>query len=289
MTVLIVGGDSEIGAALESLLSAQGVAAVATTRRRERAMNRLLLDLAQPPGAWPALPAVDAAVLCAAVSRVADCRRDPEGARRVNVDGVLALARRLPRACFILFLSTNHVLDGSMPQQSPDSPRNPTSAYGEQKAAAEAGLLALDRAVAILRLAKVLTPRDPLLFEWAARLRSQRAIEPFADIVNAPTPLPLVASLIARIVASRAPGMWQFSGDRDLTYAEIAGVLAQTLAADAALVQPVAARRPGSAFEHYPRFASLDSGRAVRLLGAPAPPATPDTVTEVCQAIAGRE
>jgi dTDP-4-dehydrorhamnose reductase len=288
MRVLVVGGDSEVGAALTGSLTADGVPVMATTRRPERAAGRILLDLAAPPADWPPLPEADAVVLCAAVSRVETCWRDPEASRRVNVDGMLALAERLPPRCFTLFLSTNHVLDGSAPLQGPESPRKPSSAYGEQKAEAEEALLALEREVGVLRLAKVLTPRDPLLREWARTLRAGAPIAPFADLVNAPAPMDLVCALVARILARRAAGVTQLSGDRDLTYAEMAGILAEVLGVDAALVRPVAARRPGSRFAAYPRFASLDSARAAALLGRPAP-ASRETVRRVARLLAGGE
>jgi hypothetical protein len=51
----------------------------------------------------------------------------------------------------------------------------------------------------------------------------------------------------------------------------MARILASELGADLALVQPVEARRPGSRFLEYPRYASLDSSRAAALLGRPAP------------------
>src|SRR5689334_1013461 len=93
MRVLVVGADGEIGRALAVHLAAAGAAVIGTTRRAGAAAQhgRMFLDLAADPAGWPAFPAADAAVICAAVARVADCERDPDAARRVNVDGPLAL------------------------------------------------------------------------------------------------------------------------------------------------------------------------------------------------------
>ncbi|HEY0522711.1 MAG TPA: sugar nucleotide-binding protein [Stellaceae bacterium] len=289
MRVLVVGADGEIGRALAAHLSAVGAAAVGTTRRTGVARaGRLFLDLAADPGDWPALPAADAAVICAAVARVADCERDPDGARRVNVDGPLALVRRLPPGCHTLFLSTNHVLDGSAPRQRADAPYCPASAYGAQKAMAERELLALGSrggGLAVLRLAKVLTPSDPLFLDWAAALAVGRPAAPFADIVNAPAPLSFVCGLIERLLAARASGLFQASGDCDLAYAEMALLLAEALGRDPGLVRPVDARRPGSRFLDYPRYASLDMSRVAETLGI-APPSSVATVRDVCRAVA---
>jgi dTDP-4-dehydrorhamnose reductase len=231
-----------------------------------------VLDLAHP-ARWPTLPAADAAILCAAVARVADCERDPEGARRVNLDGAVELARRLGPGCHFLFLSTNHVLAGDVPRGAADAPRRPSSAYGRQKAEAEERLEALGRPLSIVRFAKVLTPVDPMLRGWAAELGAGRPVEPFADVVNAPVPVDDACALIARAAETRAEGILQLSGDRDLAYAEMARILAAGLGADPALVRPVAARLPGSRFFDYPRHASLDSSRAAALLGRPVPSA----------------
>jgi dTDP-4-dehydrorhamnose reductase len=283
--VLVVGADGAIGRALAAHLAAAGAAVVGTTRRTGAGQaGRPVLDLAADPEDWPMLPRVDAAVICAAVARVADCERDPDGARRVNVDGPLALARRLPAGCYTLFLSTNHVLDGSVPRQRADAPYHPASAYGAQKATAEQGLLALG-SCAVLRLAKVLTPSDPLILDWAAALAAGRPVSPFADIVNAPAPLGFVCGLIERMLAARASGLFQASGDRDLAYAEMALLLTDALGGDPGLVRPVEARRPGSRFLDYPRYASLDMSRVGEVLGI-TQPSSVATVREVCGAVA---
>jgi dTDP-4-dehydrorhamnose reductase len=283
MRVLIVGGDGEIARALAARLAASGVEIVATTRRPGRGAGWLTLDLAADPATWPELPDVDAAVLCAAVARVAECERDPEGARKVNVDGAVAMARRLDRRAHFLFLSTHHVLDGSVPCRPADAPRRPSSAYGRQKAEAEERLLAADRPVGIVRLAKVLTSADPMVRGWAAELRAGRPIRPFADIVNAPAPMGYVCALLGRAIEARVEGIVQVSGDRDLAYAEMALRLAASLGADRGLVQPVEARRPGTRFFEYPRYASLDSSRAAVLLGRPVPSSTAAVDAVACE------
>jgi dTDP-4-dehydrorhamnose reductase len=177
------------------------------------------------------------------------------------------------------------VLSGATPHQPPDAPRRPSSVYGEQKAAAEERLLALGRDLAIVRFAKVLTAADPMLRAWVDALRSGRVVHPFADIVNAPAPLDLVCALLGRIIDERVTGLVQLSGDRDLSYAAMASTLAASLGADPGLVRPIEARRPGSHFFAYPRFASLDSSRAASLLGT-APPSSEATVAAVCRALA---
>src|SRR5580704_15337115 len=172
---LIVGGDSEIGGAVFSALKSQDHAVVATTRRRDRvASDRLLLDLAASLEGWEPPQGATSACVCAAVARLADCAADPRASAYINVSQTLTLVDKLLRRdIYVLFLSTNQVFDGSVPQVPPDAPRSPVSEYGRQKARTESALsdyLARGAPIGILRLAKVVSPHMALLQRWIAEL-----------------------------------------------------------------------------------------------------------------------
>jgi NAD(P)-dependent dehydrogenase (short-subunit alcohol dehydrogenase family) len=116
-TVLVVGVDGQVGGPLADHLQSQGVNVLGTTRRKDRVENgRVYLDLAEPEENWPALPDVETAILCASVTRLETCENDPTGTAKVNVDGVVALARKLAaRGTHILYLSTTGVFDFTEP------------------------------------------------------------------------------------------------------------------------------------------------------------------------------
>src|ERR1700742_1698616 len=98
MRCLIIGVDGSFGGALSRSLQGLGHEVIGTTRRR---------DLAAP---LPVLPRVDVAVICAAISRLDDCRQHPELAHRVNVAAPLELARTLTKAgARVILLSTSSV------------------------------------------------------------------------------------------------------------------------------------------------------------------------------------
>src|ERR1700720_893808 len=165
---LIVGGDPKIGAAASRAMKAQGVAAVATTRRRDRvAPDRPFLDLSAPLDDWAPPPETQAVCLCAAIARLAACADDPQGSAHINVAQTLALAETcLARGIAVLFLSTNQVFDGRSPPERAEAPHSPVSEYGRQKAPAETALLRQMESgapAAILRLAKVVSDTMPLI------------------------------------------------------------------------------------------------------------------------------
>src|SRR5215470_13516848 len=93
---LLIGGDSEIGAATSRSLQAQGMLVSATTRRRDRACaDRPFFDLADALDDWTPSPGTRSACILAAVARLAACAADPVGSARINVTQTLALIERL--------------------------------------------------------------------------------------------------------------------------------------------------------------------------------------------------
>lgn len=248
--ILIVGGDSEIASASAAHLCRAGFDVAATTRRADCvAADRPFLDLGQPIDDWSIPQGIGAACFCAAIARLADCARDPEGSARVNVTGTVALAGRLlDRGIPVLFLSTDKVFDGSRPLVPADTSPCPVSEYGRQKAAAEAALGAKMREgapVAILRLAKVVSPGIELLRQWLVSLRAGKPIRAFHDMMMAPTPVALVAQAIERLLAEPNSGIYQLTGPRDIAYSQVALHLARSVGADPALVEAVSAYSAG--------------------------------------------
>ena len=260
---LIVGGDSEIGAAAYRAMKAQGKAVAATTRRRDRvAPERPFLDLAAPLDDWAPPPGTQAVCLCAAIARLVACADDPVGSAHINVVQTLALAEKcLARGIAVLFLSTNQVFDGRTPHERAEAPHSPVSEYGRQKARAEAALLHhLENGapVAILRLAKVVSDTMPLIGGWIKELTAAKPIRVFNDLALAPTPTDLVCTAITALMQDRARGIFQLTGPRDVTYADIGGFLAAYLDADQNLVTQTSAREAGLPEGATPLNTTLD-------------------------------
>ena len=271
--MLIIGGDSMIGGVLAARLERAGARYWLTTRRPQcRSAARPLVDLASEDWADLDSVEVEVAIICAAAARLAQCHADPVGTAAVNVTGTLALARYLrDRGTKVIHLSTNQVLDGAIASAPSDRPVAPVSAYGEQKAAAEAGLLGLARGdLAILRLAKVFGPEDALLLSWCRDLLAGKPITPFSDMSAAPIAADLAARAIIGLAETQASGIFQLSATRDIAYSELARALAERLGVEPALVRPTSAAGPGIVVTP-PRYTSLDTSRLTTLLGLEAP------------------
>lgn len=272
---LVVGGDAVIGRALWQRLGNDGVEVWASTRRPDLiGPDRPFIDLVTAN--WSDLDDLPISAettvhICAAAARIAQCAADPEGTRRVNVEGPVALATALAaRGAHILFLSTNQVLPGDRPLASADTPYGGATEYGRQKAEAEQRLLALDAPVAVLRLAKVLTEDDPLISGWRRDLKAGRAIRPFHDMTAAPVSAVLVVEAMIRIAVTRGKGLFQLSAKRDVSYADLALHLARSDRADPSLINPGTVS--GAGLPHRPPpFTSLDGHRLAVELGLSPP------------------
>jgi len=261
---LIIGGDSEIGAASYRLIQAQGKPVVATTRRLDRiGHDRPFLDLSDPLELWDPPKGTVAACVCAAVARLQACANDPEATARINVVQSLRLIEKLlASGIYVLFLSTNQIFDGRTPNVPSNAPPSPVSEYGRQKARTEAilhELMASGAPVAILRLAKVVSPDIPLLRDWIKALKHGRTIGAFEDMMVAPIPIGLVCTAIAALMNDRAGGIFQLSGPLDVAYLEVARIVANRLGADPKLIAPTKARDMVGAEGICPIHTTLDS------------------------------
>jgi dTDP-4-dehydrorhamnose reductase len=65
----------------------------------------------------------------------------------------------------------------------------------------------------------------------------------------------------------RFSGIFQVSGDRDISYADLARHLARRLEADPDLVQPTTSVAAGVEMEHLPRHTTLDASRLQESFG----------------------
>lgn len=271
---LVVGSNGLIGAALLAKLSASGFAAIGTTRRVPAVNGTIPLDLSAPPPSWKLPAGIQIAFLCAGVTKIDDCRRDPASSARINVDALGTLAEKLAaQGTFVVFLSTSQVFSGTTSLPAAEMALTPTTEYGRQKAAAEARISRLGARAAVIRITKVAETLAPLFSRWEEILRRGEEIHPFSDMSAAPIPLSLVLDVLIRVGEGRLSGVTQISADRDLSYADMAALVAQRVKAAAALVRPVRALESGLDLEAVPAHTALDTSR-MRALGLQAPDPT---------------
>jgi dTDP-4-dehydrorhamnose reductase len=262
-----------LGAALASAWRGQGEV-VGTTRRREavQASETVFLDLADENADFGDLPAAEVAFICAAMTKLAECRQSPVLAQRVNFAAPVRLARHLvANGTRVVFLSTSAVMDCREPQMRADRPRRPTSVYGKWKAAAEEAILAFGERATVVRLTKVLTPDAPLLANWMRPLAAGEAVAAFNDHRISPIEVQHAVDALIAIGGRGGSGIYQISGAADVSYEDIALHLTKRIGASRQLVTGYAAASRGIAPEDVLSFTSLDVSRLAALSGFVAP------------------
>jgi dTDP-4-dehydrorhamnose reductase len=254
---LIIGVHSTIGKALQARLRREGVS-VRGTARRDGDSEAIPFDFTADPASWPQLDG-DVAFLCAAATKLATCKRDPQATRLINVERMQALAERLQAGgSSIVFLSTNQVFDGRRPYRHADEPTSPLNEYGRQKAEFEHWLLSRHQPAAVLRLTKVIAGRLPMLERWQSALEKGEAVEAFSDLAFAPLPIDSVTEAMIELGKRKKSGIYQLSGKADVSYFDIARALAKRLHQPASLVRKASALEAGIPAEFLPRHGTLD-------------------------------
>jgi dTDP-4-dehydrorhamnose reductase len=258
--ILVVGGTSLIGRALQGEASRAGLLCLGTSRRSDAAVH---LDLMAPPASWRLPDGIEQAILCASITGSARCEADPAGTWAVNVTAVSALADRVAAAGGeVAFLSSTQVFPPDASAPAEDSPPAPATEYGRQKLAVERHLLPLGRKAKIIRLTKVVAPTMSLFGGWSESLGAGTAVHAFSDLYFSPLALPLAAAAILRVVTAAEGGIFHLGAADSLSYLEAARWMAGRLGASTALVHPEAAPRPNT-----PDACRLSCVRARRLTG----------------------
>ena len=239
--ILIIGGNSTIGAELYKTLSRQGFNVDTTTRRVSDVSSKVLfLDLADNKSFSSILKHhYDSAIICSAVTSVAACQKDPKSTKYINVDSTIEIINHLSeRGTHIIFISTSLVFDGSTAFARPFDKKNPSCHYGEQKAIVEDYLLTNNSSAAIVRFAKVIPPQYPLFVDWISSLRLGESIFPYVDKYFAPVSLTFAVTILSWLIKYEKTGLYQVSSEFEITYSDAALHLAELNCLDASLVRP---------------------------------------------------
>jgi dTDP-4-dehydrorhamnose reductase len=124
---------------------------------------------------------------------------------------------------------------------------------------------------AVVRLTKVVGPNS-IFAGWARSLLAGQPIRPFTDMVVSPIPLTTVVSILRLVGDQQRGGIWQISGERDVTYSEAAFWGGKILGVNLSLIRPWAMAEAGLELEVNPANTTMDTERLRQDLGLEPPP-----------------
>jgi dTDP-4-dehydrorhamnose reductase len=261
--IIVVGGDGLIGRALFHRLKSMGKPVKYTSRNKsKKSPDCIYLDLAESIDINEVPQTV---FVCAGISNLSQCEKDPSGTRSINIDSIIALVENLyTKGSHIIYLSSQSVFDGLSQDQSIDSPTTAVIEYGKQKIEAEQRILALGQRTAVIRMSKVISRRVPIIGKWLESLMKGETIYPFKDLFLSPISLDFVVSVLAGI---KCRGIVHISNEDQLSYAEFGLRLAKGFGLPLQLVQPVTVEGARVDLVHNPRFTRLDMTHTTDSLG----------------------
>jgi len=273
-SALIVGIDATIGALLQQELTAAGYTVLGTTRKKQNLIPQRIfyLDLLHCEN-FSFTPIVDVVYLCASITQMAQCNQDPQNSKQINFTAQLSLATYfLKKNVQVVFLSSNAVFNGKKCGYLENDPPSPVSLYGEYKAAAEKKMLEISNNVSIIRLTKVLTANHPLIIAWIKALSQSKPINAFDDRMVCPITVHDVTRCLKVIGEKKLTGILHLSGEKDITYYELAQHLADLIGADKTLIRPTSASHTELSTNARLRYTRLDMTQSKEILGVASPP-----------------
>jgi S-adenosylmethionine synthetase len=284
--VLVIGASGMLGRALLRELEGEPRFTVVGTAKSRVTPNLRTLDLNDTSAVRKLMDECAPAIVvnCAAERDPDRASKDPEGTRKLNVDG----AGNIARVCAdvgasIIQLSTDYVFDGGVhtgvfPPYDVDAPPHPLNLYAETKLASEAAVLGVPGARALVVRVPVLYARDSeSLSESASLVVAEKLLDTSAGAVvddwgmRFPTLVDDAAVVLRKLIALKAAGgadaaqgVLHVSSPHCVTKYQLAMLMARILGVSGAHLSADAQAPKG---EPRPRNTQLDCARTWAVLG----------------------
>ncbi len=179
--IIVVGGSSYIGKHLYNHFKKKGLLSVGTFYNtsiegmkffdlQKPDINNLEIDLDE----------IDHAIICSAMARIDECKKNKEKSERINVTGMKDLLNQLfNNDIKPIFFSSDQVFNGEKGNYLENDLKNPVNVYGMQKKEIEDFLMSSDKCYTICRISKIfgLEKNDKtLLTSWIEDLLADKKI-----------------------------------------------------------------------------------------------------------------
>jgi len=208
---------------------------------------------------------------CAAISTIAVAQKNPELARRVNVEAVKMLAELAAEIPFVFF-STDLVFNGRKGNYVEADAPNPLHLYGETKVAAEGIVLKNPRHLVVrTSINGGISHAGNRGFNEQLRLalQSGKPMKLFTDEFRSPVPAIETARAVWELVGKNCAGIYHVAGAERLSRWQIGQLLLPRWPEIKTKIEPGSAKD----FPGPPRApdTSLDISKAQSILSAPLP------------------
>lgn len=235
MRILVTGASGQLGYDVERELERRGIEHLGTSSRElditdREAVERLMA--AYRP---------DAAIHCAAYTKVDLAEDEPERCWAVNADGT----RNMAAACRktgakLLYISTDYVFPGAGERSyETGDPTGPVNTYGRSKLAGELAVQSLLEKYFIVRISWVFGKNGSNFVKTMLRLAETKAdLSVVCDQIGSPTYTADLAPLLCDMVQTERYGVYHATNEGTCAWSEFAEAIFE-LAGRQVVVHPI--------------------------------------------------
>jgi len=271
---LIIGADGYIGGQVLNHLNNENYETLSTTRRiSEVNSEKIFLDLSSNVENFLLPTELEAAYLCAGPKNISICEDKKELMHLTHVNNTVKIAEKISQSGgFIVGLSSIAVFNGNESYYKSDHSYSPANEYGRQRCDFEMQMNnKIGENHAIVRFCKIFRKDLPILKEWKLLWKNNKPIRPFNDLIIAPVPITTISDIIVKAGQRKINTIFNVSGKEDVSYADIANLLAKRLSLPSYLVQPISSFDAGIDLHYTPQHSTLDMSITEDELGISAP------------------
>ncbi len=216
----------------------------------------------------------DALIHTAGLTNVDQCEDDPDLAKALNCDIGVTLARLCAEyGRKFVFISTDHLYDGTKPLRAEGDPVSPINMYAKSKVMGEDGVLKANPDALIIRtnfFGKGLPWRSSLTDWLHDKFSNGQRVPAFIDSYFSPISIPLLAGAIQALCSKGASGIFNVGGRERLSKYEFACSYADFFGFERALIDKTKMADIGLKAPR-PADMSMDVSKVGEVLGEPMP------------------
>ncbi len=258
---MVVGASGLLGQHMMSAGNELGLAMTGTYNTvKEGIPGAIQMDITDPDSVSRGLEAAcpELVVLCAAMTNVDQCEREPDAAYKVNMEGTLNVAAECRSSgAKLVYISTDYVFNGLKGMRYHEfEPVDPLSIYAKSKLEGERVTLDAGRGNLVCRVSVVygwnrVSGKSNFVTWIVDSLRNGREVRLYDDQYVSPTYAPSAARDILELGLGKLKGVCHTSGPDCLSRYEIGTMVAEVFGLDASLLKavstaemPLLAKRP---------------------------------------------
>ncbi|MGE4159380.1 MAG: NAD(P)-dependent oxidoreductase [Planctomycetota bacterium] len=260
--LLLTGASGFLGAAVRQAL--KGTSFMVAGRTKVEGADFFEADLSNP-GFTSRLPECSALIHMAAEARLDECERDPEKARKVNVEATRELAHwSFKLGIPMVFTSTDLVFGGHKAPYAEGASPDPISEYGRQKAETEREVMKASPLARVLRLSLLYDVERPNFLSKALKdLASGQPVNCYVDEWRTPVWVESAARAVL-LALEVPPGIYHAGGAKRMSRFDMVEKAAKARGLNTNLVRSVS-RMTHPLGRHRPEDVSLTSAKLLDL------------------------